>query len=100
MNIEKLLAHFAKKLQTKVETDGIQITRSTFGDIKYYFCGVSFRWRWNTKAYEHTKKYVKDIPEKIKKEVSIHTSEFVTASAIKNVTNFQNIRSIFSSELQ
>ena len=33
------------------------------------------------------RKYVKDIPEKIKKEVSIHTSEFVTASAIKNVTN-------------
>lgn len=49
----------------KFETD---YTPSIFDERKCYFCGTGFAEDEMQKSYEHPKKYVKDIPEKIKKE--------------------------------
>ena len=38
------------------------------------------------KSNERPKKYARDIPDKIKKEVGIHVRDFGTASAIKKFT--------------
>ena len=83
----KFPAYFGKKSQTKVETDGIQITRvlssatENTSEKEKAFAEDEIQ-----KLYERPKKYLKDIPEMIKKKVGIHTSDFGTASAIKEFT--------------
>ena len=79
MSKEKFLSHFAKKSQTKIETDGIKITRvlsSATGSITS--AQRTFAEHEMQKSYEYLKKYVKGIPEKIKKEVGIQARDFGT----------------------
>ena len=87
MNKEKFLAYFKKKLQSKDETDGTQITNiltsatenATPGELAY--AEVEMR-----KTYTRQKKYQVAIPAKTKKEVGLYARDFGTASAIKKFT--------------
>ena len=78
-----------RSLQTKFETDGIQITHvlssaeENIISAELTVAGDEMR-----NSYERPKIHVKVIPEKIKKEVGIHGGDFSFASAVKK---FQSI---------
>lgn len=77
MNKEKFRPYFAKKSQTKVETDVIQIISvlsSTTENIAS--AELAFAKEQIQSSYEQSKKNVKDSTEKIKKEVGIHAKGF------------------------
>ena len=76
-----------KKLQSKDETDGIQITNvvtSVTENVASW--ELAYAEKEMQKTYERPKKYQVEIPVKIKKEVALYARDFGTASAIKKFT--------------
>ena len=103
MNKEKLLAQFAKKLQAKIETDGIQFTNvlsSAAEDV--ISAQLTFAEDEIQNSYECPKKYVQVIPRKIKKEASIHGGDLGWRKQFKSSKVFfsQKHRKLLVKKLQ
>ena len=74
-------------MQSKDETDGIQITHVlTSVSENVTSAELACTEEEMQKTYEHPKKCQVEIPVKIKKEVGLYVRDFDTASAIKKFT--------------
>ena len=103
MNKEKFLAYSAKRSQTKVETDGIHITRLLFSTTENVTSAeLPFAEDEIQKSYVRRKKYVKDVPKNNKKGSSNRTCS-VKNMFLKTKQNSQEntcTRVYFSIKLQ
>ena len=80
------------QIKTKIEKDGIQITRVLSTTTENVIFGeLAFAKDEMQKSYECPKKYVKGIPEKIKKEVGTHARDFGITVTVKK---FRSILSL------
>ena len=82
-----------EQIKTKIETDVIQITHVLSTATENIISAeLAFAKDEMQKSYECPKKYVKGLPEKIKKEVGTHARDFgiaVTAKKFRSILSLE-----------